>query len=87
MWRCGFWTIQRYTHIHAFQEYKTRTRSGELNGQTIEYLSISGPAYSIYFKESFEFLVSVDFKCLSTKDLTKLYSIVKYEDDLDVLSE
>lgn len=56
-------------------------------GNRLKHLSISDLAYSFYFKESFEFLDSIDFNCLSAKDLTRLYSVVKYENDLDVLSE
>lgn len=53
----------------------------------LKHLSINDLAYSFYFKETFEFLDSVDFKHLSPKDLTKLHSVVKYEDDIDCLSE
>ena len=56
-------------------------------GEKLKHLSINDLAYSFYFKESFDFLDSVDLDCLSAKDLTKLYSIVKYENDLVFLSE
>ena len=53
----------------------------------LKHLSINDLAYSFYFKESFDFLDSVDFNCLSAKDLTKLYCVAKYENDLELLSK
>ena len=53
----------------------------------LKHLSINDLAYSLYFKESFDFLDSVDFNCLSAKDLAKLYCVAKYENDLELLSE
>lgn len=56
-------------------------------GGRLKHLFINDLAYSFYFKESFDFLDSVDLDYLSVKDLIKLYSVVKYEGDLDFLSE
>ena len=55
--------------------------------ERFKHLPLSDLAYSVYFNESFEFLDAVNFEKLSITDITKLYNVVKYEQDIDYLPE